>query len=132
MSRFVVVTLTCLFLCLLLITGCAQKMPQKYIDAMNSWKGTHISKYIQQVGAYDRIIPDGSGGNIYIWTLHFPMPPPRITPPPSGGGTMSGLMHGLNNVAHARQVERAQTPGVVQMFTRADGTIYHWHVSGYF
>jgi len=52
-----------------LLSGCAvrQQMIEDQSEMMRVWKGSHISKVIRSWGEPHEIVPDGKGGNIYIW-----------------------------------------------------------------
>ena len=51
-----------------LASGCAIKGRRaKISNAMDSWKGSHVSKVIEKWGPYDRVTSDGKGGSVYSY-----------------------------------------------------------------
>ena len=127
MSRFAVVVLAMLIIGML---GCAYRMSETQRNVMDSWFGTHISEYVQTHGAYNQITSDEQGGRIYIWIQHFNKPVLPPSPAPLTGGFEVGMLHGLADVLNARNRQRNATPLIIQLYTRSDGSIYSWHVSG--
>ena len=131
-------------------SGCATNSSsyrmQKAVSELNAAvRGKHISLINMVMGEYTRVIPDGSGGKIYIWVK-----PPRSLPPPSSNrdeyddrwvvdpyldgyeikrvrpkkSLATSILEGINEGLEARARHRASRPFKIQMYVRSDGIVY--------
>ena len=111
----------------LLLGGCAGKIN----EAMESWKGSHISAVIQSWGPATRTASDGKGGTIYIWDAYVDLGTSpgthsqNIYCPPSFGGYTSCQGTGTYTPPQQQGYNRVR-----MFYVDKNGRIYNWRWQG--
>lgn len=94
---------------------------QEQNKIMESWVGSPISALIASWGAPTSVVPDGSGGTIYVYRFHVSGPLVGDQPPSYPGGPPAQPSTVYVDTSYDQ---------VREFYVTADGVIYSWRWQG--
>ena len=97
---------------------------------MESWKGAHISQLIRSSGPPQRIVSDGAGGKIYIWSSHVKIPLKKEKTERRGTATIIGDTVYYREKTTTSPATNIEYDKVRMFWVNSQGIIYHWKWKG--
>ena len=93
---------------------------------MDSWVGSHVSKLIRSWGPPHRVVSDGTGGKIYIWSSHVKIPWKKEK--------REGSVRREGNTLYYKEktspAENIEYDKVRMFWVNSRGIVYHWRAKG--
>lgn len=112
---------------LIILVGCGPGTK----EIMDSWKGHHVSSVIRSWGPPQQRVPDGAGGQIYIWKNRIHLQLANATQETQATVTHDAYSSTLRSKTTYTPPLVVEGDRVRMFFIDSQGIIYHWVAKGF-